>query len=476
MTIIAQYCEEVDDCGCTAPVTAEYDLEIPAGNFSETIDIVGTKPFTVTKISVDEWCEVTYNNGLKLEGSVESGSHKQVVQVENACGKAVVVVNISVSVECDGEIIKDIAVKDGVVSETIQVPGGTILSASVGTATATLYGTDLVIKGKASPGPYEVKLDDSCNTVVKGNFYDCIVPKLLSTTGIADFERGTSASFSWVIAGNSIKTKNAVLPAGLSVSTTEANGQTTVTVSGTPTQNTGSGTMSVVVFNDCGTLTLTQKYTQAVCKNIRVTGEEGDSIFIIGEPGSFCKILEGYEPMEIVSFADIPRGMIATLDKIAANKYKLCVSGTPVKDPCDSSETDTICACPKVTVRNECGDTEIELCVSTTYVLPQPKYCVGLARIYKLDNSEVFDIPVRIEVIGVEPNSTVYLYGTAATSMTANSEGNAFIETTYYQALETESGVPTSCIYLKHETCAIVVANVLTTLFCTGFNIPQYTQ
>jgi hypothetical protein len=456
MTIIAQYCEDTGDgCECTSPVTAEYDIEIPAGNFSKTIQIEGTKPFTVKNISVDEWCTVTFNNGLKFEGSIESGSHKQVVQVENQCGKAVIVVTITVAVECTGAIEKDIAIKDGKVSETIQVPGGEIISASVGTATATLYGTDLIIKGNASPGPYNVKMNDACGTIVSGDFYQCIVPKLLSTTGIADFERQTPATFSWVIAGNSIKTKNPILPAGLSVSTTEASGQTTVTVSGSPSQNTGNGTMSVVVYNDCGTLTLTQKYTQTPCKGIRVTGESGDAAFEIGEAGEFCKIIEGYEPMNIVEFADIPKGMAATLTKIGTNKYKVCVTGTPVTDLCDESQ-ELSCKCSKVTIRNECGDTVVELCSSTVKPLPRPLYCVGLVVMTPITNAA--PDTYKIEVLGVVPNTTVSLTGFSVASFDVDATG--------YGAVTAQLQLSQGCGTITHPTCALIKANAPIDIAC----------
>lgn len=457
MTVIAQFCETPDGCDCTPPKVAEYEVEIPAGNFSKKIQIEGTKPFKVKNISVDDWCVVTFNDGIQLDGSLDSGGGKQVIEVENDCGTAVVVIDISVLVECEGEIKKDIPIKDGVVGETIQVPGGEIVSASIGTATATVYGTDLIIKGNATPGNYEIKFNDDCNTVVKGKFYECIVPKLLSTSGLADFERQTPASFSWLIAGNSIKTKNPVVPAGLSVTTTENNGQTTVTVSGTPTQNTGNGTMSVVAFNDCGQITLTQKYTQAACKGVRVTGEEGSANFELGKPGSYCKILEGYEPMEIVSFADVPKGMTPTIEKIGPNKYKLCIVGTPIEDACAETETEVNCKCSKVTVRNECGDTEVELC-SSTYVIQKPTYCVGLVKITE-DNSGLTK-QVTIEVMGVMPNSKITIGNADKTEATADGSG--------YINVVVEPTVSDGCITVSHETCGLVIANKATNVYCVS--------
>jgi hypothetical protein len=258
-----------------------------------------------------------------------------------------------------------------------------------------------------------------------------------------------------VIAGNSIKTKNPILPAGLSVSTTEASGQTTVTVSGSPSQNTGNGTMSVVVYNDCGTLTLTQKYTQTPCKGIRVTGESGDAAFEIGEAGEFCKIIEGYEPMNIVEFADIPKGMAATLTKIGTNKYKVCVTGTPVTDLCDESQ-ELSCKCSKVTIRNECGDTVVELCSSTVKPLPRPLYCVGLVVMTPITNAA--PDTYKIEVLGVVPNTTVSLTGFSVASFDVDATG--------YGTVTAQLQLSQGCGTITHPTCALIKANAPIDIAC----------
>jgi hypothetical protein len=214
--------------------------------------------------------------------------------------------------------------------------------------------------------------------------------------------------------------------------------------------------MSVVVYNDCGTLTLTQKYTQTPCKGIRVTGESGDAAFEIGEAGEFCKIIEGYEPMNIVEFADIPKGMAATLTKIGTNKYKVCVTGTPVTDLCDESQ-ELSCKCSKVTIRNECGDTVVELCSSTVKPLPKPPYCVGLV-VYTQKGP--ISTNYKIEVLGVIPNTTVTLAGWSVATFD--------IDATGYGTTEAILSAATGCGTISHPTCALAVAGNPVSIVCTA--------
>jgi hypothetical protein len=186
-----------------------------------------------------------------------------------------------------------------------------------------------------------------------------------------------------------------------------------------------------------------------------VTGETGDAAFEIGEAGEFCKIIEGYEPMNIVEFADIPKGMAATLTKISANKYKVCVTGTPVTDLCDESQ-EISCKCSKVTVRNECGDTVVELCSATVKPLPKPTYCVGLV---VFTQKGPIATNYKIEVLGVVPNTTVTLTGWSVASFN--------IDATGYGTTEAQLTVSEGCGKISHPTCALVVAGRPVDVVCT---------
>lgn len=464
-------CDCVELVGGTRQVTSgtSVNLAIPLGADAEFVPSFTPSWSAATIVGTD----------LVITGDAPSGVHTLVYDISNECSSVCIIIDLEVSEPCTtpSNITQDISYVAGefAVDSSIKIPANsTIISSNAGALDSTVYGSSLALEGNLTypyPTTYSVTLSTECgNYTVSGNITQCQPPVTAQVLGSSVLERGVSGSMSWVVDATGYLTKlsQTGIPAGMSVSVaqnTPTTGKATVTVSGAPTDNpctNGNCTIEIKVKNDCGELTLQRKYTQQPCRNIKTVGDSGSKVWQYDVPQSYCKIVEGYTPIELVNFEGVPYGMDVTLTAgPAANQYTVCVSGTPVADPCKDSATN-ICECVKVQLKNECGEKEIELCYTLEGSVQKPKFCLIQ---YKVSASPTSPNDVVIEFFGGPGGTDVTLDGVENAPVVITLDGDGYGTATITQLPAPTSGSPV-CLTATHATCSFMVASYTTQISC----------
>ena len=431
-----QSCKE-----CVAGSDIDLSVTTPtSGVFDEFISLLpATAPYTIVPIDISDWCQYDIaTDGMRVYGTSVTGTAKQIFSITNDCDEFHVVVEITTPSACiaPSNITKNVTSNKGSLSAQVTLLAGSTLVSSVvpDGISVQVLGDILYLNGTiTTENTYSIELSTPCgNYTVSGIIKICKQITLLSTSGTTEFEKGTVAGFTWNVDSDVEIESVANLPNGLSVSASNKS----VIISGTPSENTGNGTISVKVKNPCSNLELKAKFTQAPCKVITVTGDVGSNILKVDVAGEFGKVLGGKTPIELIGYTDIPKGMTVSLVN-NSGVYSIVISGTPVYDPCAANDTGNICSSALVTVSNECGEKEISIPygIATQTV---PAYCIG---IYSW-------IAPTLTVWGVTANSTITITGASESSLTVNSFGSGSITMT--------ANDPLVCPTISHPTCALV--------------------
>ena len=433
----------------------------------------------ISILSAPAWVQAqSIGTTVSLAGTAPIGQHTLVFQISNECSMACWVVILNVSQVCQSapnNIIADIAYKtsdDSVFIDIEIAPNSKIVS---GGSFAGIYASisDNVINWSGTitqpaPATYLINLKNECGAyTLTGNVVPCVVPKIVQVTGNSVLELNVAGTLGWVVEATGIVSIKSVtgLPAGMSVAVQQAipvAGKATIIASGTPSENPCSSSSCEIVIvakAACGEIEINRKFTQQPCRQIQVVSETGTGSLIIGQPATYCKILAGYDP-SIVDFSDVPMGMTVTLEPhTVAGQWKLCVTGTPIIDPCATSDGGLICSCAKIKLKNACGEKEIELCSNLTAV-PRPTYCVASVR------KSLQGASVLYEIIGAIPNSEATLsVGPFPNQIPAT----VLIDSTGYGSYSVpNNGTQPACVSITHPTCSLVSNSI--TFNCNSGN------
>jgi hypothetical protein len=475
-------CLQPDLCECTPLVGGTRALE--SGTSVSLAIALGTGG-TALKTFGPAWAvgEVV-GTDLLIAGTAPAGKHTMVFEVTNECSEACIVLDLTVTQPCinPGPTTKDVTyiATDFSVEQNIPIQdGSTIRAESVGGLTAQVYGATLNLTGKLAypyATSYSVTLSSPCGDyTVSGQLTACQPPIIESTGGISVFEKGVSANVSWVLNGSGQFTMGSVTgaPAGMTaqvLNDTPSPGRATVVVQGTPIDNpcpASSCEIAIPLQAACGSIILKRKYAQQPCRALKVVSESGNKVFTYDEPGSYCKVVEGYTPVSLDNFQDAPYGLTLTLTAgPAANQYTICLSGTPTRDLC-AEFTKEICECAQATLSNECGAKEIDLCYTLKAAKPPcPTYCIMVAEATQ-PNATVLPGQWLVKVWGgiaftdVTMDTNVHPVSAPDTTavITLDSDGCG-------ELLVQKDPSVAGCITLRHPTCAIVRRDLLE-LGCT---------
>jgi hypothetical protein len=417
---------------------------ISSGVFDSQISLLpATAPYTVTPIVISDWCQYdVVAGGIRLYGTSPTGNEKQVFSVSNSCGEFHVVVDIITPSSCitPTNISKDVTSNKGNLSAQVKVTdGSSLVSAAVPDGITYQFSAGILyLSGTiTTPATYSAVMSTACgNYTVSGNILVCSQVSVLSTSGASTFDKKTPASFQWNLSSAVTIESVEDLPNGLSVSTAG----NSVSISGTPSENTGSGTISVKVKNSCSNLELKIDFKEKPCNEIKVVGDVGSSLLGINQFATFGKVLGGETPIELVNYDGIPKGMSVALVN-NAGVYSILVSGTPSIDPCAESENNNVCGSATVTVSNECGEKEIPISYSLN-TIQLPVYCIG---VYEWIDAGATG---TLKVWGVTQNSVITIGNNATPSeLTVDSNGNGTV-------VVSKSGL--ACPTISHPSCALI--------------------
>lgn len=472
----ADECSDVEtSCDCVPLSTAKYELTSTT-TVLKVIALGG--PATVMPLYQPAWAVgAIVGNDLVITGTAPTGSNALVYEVSNECSKACITVILTVTGACSAQanIVTPIQYKssDNSVLSDIPIPADSeILSASVGSASASIYGSTLNISGLLQPpvpATYSVSLRNECGTyTVSGNIDQCVAPRIYQVIGSSTLEKGVATSYGWVIeaTGNVTVRSSSGMPAGMSYSVaqnTPSVGLATVSVSGTPVEDpcpSGTCENKLTVFSNCGQIELSRKIIQQPCRAVQVIGSVGESSFALGEVVNYCKIVSGYEPT-IADFTDVPIGLAVTVSPdTVAGQWKVCLTGTVLADPCNK-ETGIDCRCAKVSLKNKCGTKEIEICTAISRT-PVPKFCIGLVTATELGTAAPGTREYSVQVVGVTPNSEIELFhqeigtsGNVSPSVKVMSDALGNYTGTVVLALTGGS----HCLHVKHQDCVLIAAS-----------------
>lgn len=461
------------NCDCQ-PLTG--GVRVASSGTSVNQDFVVGVGATVNVLDAPSWATASVvNDTISITGVAPIGSHTLVYDVINECSKECLVIKIAVAeAACPPpvNIVKNIGYVsgDGNVDQTISLPsGGTIVSEDLDLNVA-VYSGEITISGRLKepyPTSYLINMTTPCGAyTVSGNYIECVPIKLSSISGSSVFEKGLPASMSWVVEGTgnvSVQSFDGI-PAGMTPSVqqnTPSPGFATITIAGSPTDNTGAGAIKLSLKGQCGVLSVERAFTQQPCRALQITGESGSSQMIVGTPVNYCKIVKGYEPT-IEKFENLPLGLSASIAPTTnLNEWSVCLSGTPILDPCKDSEEGKICDCGTVSIKNECGSLDVEFCFNLDVTgLMRPKYCVGVVI---LTPSATNPVTYTIEVIGVTPNTTASIDQSVGTSspvqsISIDNTGYGIVTgVTFSITAPPYPSDPCKEIKLKHPTCALIV-------------------
>jgi hypothetical protein len=469
-------CLQPDLCECTPLVGGTRALE--SGTSVSLAIALGTGG-TALKTFGPAWAvgEVI-GTDLLITGTAPAGKHTMVFEVTNECSEACIVLDLTVTQPCinPGTITKNVTyiATDFSVEQNIPIQdGSTIKAESVGGLTAQVYGATLNLTGKLSypyATSYSVTLSSPCGDyTVSGQLTACQPPVVESINGISVFEKGVSANISWVLSGSGQFTMGSVtgMPAGMTAQVqndTPSPGRATVVVQGTPVDNpcpASSCEVSIPLQAACGSVILKRKYTQQPCRALKVVSETGSKVFEYGVAGSYCKVVEGYTPVTMDEFADIPQGLsISIAPGPASNQYTVCLSGTPEKDSCTDYSKE-ICECATAKVSNICGFKDLEFCYSLKAAPPpRPVYCIAVFTVEAI-TSPNGATNRRVTVWGALGNTAATLEPSANVRASATANSNIALQVPLdvegYGTLDFYQDTSVSgCVLLSHPTCGLV--------------------
>lgn len=466
-------CAQPDVCECTPLVagTVAHETTSPV-NFVIPLGSEGT----AESMFAPSWAVgQVVGTDFKVTGNAPVGKYTLVYTLKNECSEACVIVDLTVKAACPApsNITKDVFYNENTLAVNYEIgtpKSSTVVSSSVDELSAEAYETSTAIVGTLKqplPASYAFQMQSPCGPyTISGNILKCVPPRLESAAGPSQLERDVASTMTWVViaSGDVMPTVVNGIPSGMTYliqQNTPAVGKATITVSGVPTETECSGSdceVRIALSSQCGTLLIKKKYTY-ICRAPRPVRDVGSLTWPEGSAVNYCKAFAGFGPMEIVSYEDLPRGLELNLDESATNagEWNLCVTGNYERDPCEEYKDGKICKCFKAIVRNECGEKEVEICYTVTYVLPRPIYCVGMWEIVGYNSD---DIPI-VNIWGVVPGSSVTVYngdGGVAQTIPIDNDGYAMnVQLTGQFA----AGI-SSCITMAHPSCALLKKGVAT--------------